>query len=333
MLWNVCSKDLFEDLEPDDTNTAWRASPSQVSHPATELDSLSQFSGSMPSYASHRDRSASTGSSMGSGEGHFHWGTPLLWHSTPPPGSAPPPPPPGLGPPQSLKGKLALWDAAGNDESLSNGDSKPMSSMGPTASRSTASCPSSAAASIISRDSSAPPEVAAGPGTPMVLWCEATPSNECQVMEALGSYYGNPRPQAVHFWTPARFTRWLFGQPRGEVDPWALLIVGWREAKPSAMAIAAARSDDTSSLRPDARRPQLLPLTGTPSAEVGVAVEAMIIILEQAQHYERVAAWAKDGGRRLAGCDIHVASDIASLQHVVHSLQVARNRRRQVLRL
>lgn len=287
-LWNVASQDLFEDLEPDETNTAFRTSK--------DIDSLSQVSGSMPGSCYQSESGAS---SVG-GDAPIPWGRELLWYMNMP-HSPSPTPDSGSGAP--------LWTAASGP---------PPGLEGPP--------------SASSRDPQREPPPKGGPGSPMVLWCEATPTHEVQAMEALEGYYGSYRPQVVHFWSPARFTRWLFGQPRGEVEPWALLIVGWREAKPSAMAIAAARSGDTSALRPDARCPQLQPLQGKP-AEVQVAVEAMIIMLEKPEHHDRVAAWAKDGGRQLAGMEIHVASDAATLAQAVKNLRAARDRKPQVLHL
>jgi len=165
------------------------------------------------------------------------------------------------------------------------------------------------------------------PGGPVVLWCEIkpVPAKQAEVMQALSGCYDGIRPQLYHFPTPARFTRWLFEQPRGDVNPWALLVVGWREAKPSAMALGAARTGDTSSLRPDARRPQLLPITGNPANKVHTAIESMIIVLEKPEHEDRVLQWAQDAGRTTASLDIHVVTDQASLDNVAESIIAARN--------
>mmetsp|Transcript_168073 Transcript_168073/g.539729 ORF Transcript_168073/g.539729 Transcript_168073/m.539729 type:complete len:325 (+) Transcript_168073:91-1065(+) len=307
MLWNVCAQDLFEDLEPDETNTAFQSCTGSEVSRGREVDSLSDLS-SLPSY-SHRD-SVASGSANGSG-GPGQWGTPMMWYGNTGPPGLPPPPPIGLAPPSMMgAGKLTLWNAA-------VGNLQPQQHLGP----------SSAIVHAPAAFATAEAPVVGGPGTPMVLWCEATPTHETQVMEALVNYYGEQRPQVVHFWTPARFTRWLFEQPRGEVDPWALLIVGWREAKPSAMAIGAARSGVSGQLRPDGRRPVLPPVSGAPGEQVNVAVEAMVIVLEKPEHADRVSVWARDGGRSTAGCDIYVASDAASIHAVVSTLRAARELR------
>lgn len=151
-------------------------------------------------------------------------------------------------------------------------------------------------------------------GTPMVLWCEAKPTKQKEVMEALDGYFGDQQPQFVHFPTTACFTRWLFEQPRGEVTPWGVLVVGWREAKPSAMGLRAARTGDIAGLRPDARRPQLVPIVGDRCQYVHVAVESMIIVVEKPQYEERALAWVNESGANTVGFDIHVASDLPGLQ-------------------
>jgi hypothetical protein len=84
----------------------------------------------------------------------------------------------------------------------------------------------------------------------------------------------------VRFSSTASFNHWLFSQSRGDITPWAVLVVGWREAKPCAMAIAAAISGDVRGLRPDAQRPELKPVLRhyTSTTMVRVAVDTMLII-------------------------------------------------------
>lgn len=166
----------------------------------------------------------------------------------------------------------------------------------------------------------------AEPGTPMILWCEAKPTRQQEVIEALASYYTTARPQLVYLETTSRFTRWLFEQPRGDVKPWALLVCGWREAKPCAMAIGAARTGDVSVLRPDARRPELPPITGSPqSGMVGVAIESMIVVLGKDKEEARVVMWAGDSGKAMAGLDIHVAGDTCPIQDVMANMKGSRS--------
>jgi len=164
------------------------------------------------------------------------------------------------------------------------------------------------------------PPPAVEPGTPMVLWCEADPTKQQEVMDALASHPSTRHRQVIYFQTPARFTRWLFEQPRGEVVPWALLITGWREAKPCAMAINAVRSGDTSQLRPDGKRQDLQQIFGVPGQRVETAIEAMIVVVGKSKDEGRVVQWARDSGHKLSQLDIHVASDTCTVQDVVARL-------------
>lgn len=208
-----------------------------------------------------------------------------------------PPPAHGWAAPQAhwpVEGRAALWNAMVGGEAQPAGISPGLLASG------------------------APRVAMAEPGAPMVLWCEAKPTRQQEVMEALAAHYGAARPQLVYLETTSRFTRWLFEQPRGEVTPWALLVCGWREAKPCATAIAAARTGDVSQLRPDARRPQLPPVTGSPEdGAVGVALQSMLVVLEKAKEEARVVMWAEDSGRATAGLDIHVAGDACPVREVM----------------
>lgn len=228
----------------------------------------------------------STGSSA-SKEGPHSWGSPMPWLA----------PAPALG---ALPASTARLQAQGP------------------------ATPGSVGAAWGCVDQEAPVDVA--PGTPMVLWCEAKPTRQQESMAALATYFGDDVPHFVYFQTPARFTRWLFDQPRGAVVPWAVLVVGWREAKPCAMAIGAARSGDVTPLRPDARRPMLQPVLGELSDQVGVAVEAMIIMLEKPEQEARVVMWANSGGSRIASLDIHVAGDNTSMHSLIASLRAAKSK-------
>eukprot|EP00933_Yihiella_yeosuensis_P040832 TRINITY_DN35239_c0_g1_i2.p1 TRINITY_DN35239_c0_g1~~TRINITY_DN35239_c0_g1_i2.p1 ORF type:complete len:251 (+),score=51.64 TRINITY_DN35239_c0_g1_i2:266-1018(+) len=145
---------------------------------------------------------------------------------------------------------------------------------------------------------------------PMLLWCEADPSQHAESIEALAQNFRHQR--FLYFQTPVKLTRWLFEQRRGHVTPWSVLVVGWREAKPCASAIAAAKSGCTERLRPDARRPQLRHLTGTHQAApvVNTAVSTMVVILEKVSQETRAKQWALGDGK---DCGIKI--------HVVHSAQ------------
>mmetsp|Transcript_112698 Transcript_112698/g.291185 ORF Transcript_112698/g.291185 Transcript_112698/m.291185 type:complete len:327 (-) Transcript_112698:89-1069(-) len=139
-------------------------------------------------------------------------------------------------------------------------------------------------------------------------------------LEGLANNLGLPETvQVQQFETADKLIRWLFSQPRGKhVVPWATLVVGWREAKPCAMALGAARSGDVSHLRPDARRPLLQPLAGEVADEVNLAVRQVIINLSampkhtKTKHRARARAWFEKEGQHLLGkidCKIVIAED------------------------
>lgn len=300
LVWNVCAGDLFDDLEPDDTNTSFKPASGFSQDEDSRSISLSQMSGSGIS-------NQGTGSMASSSQrdGPFPWGKPLEWLVAPP-GLAPPGPVAGVVPPGSVAGKTGLWNATGRFDSASGATSLAVVATGIPA--------------MVSL-----PSTAGQPGTPMVLWCEQKPTRQMEVVQALSGYFAGQQPQFVHFATQARFARWLFAQPRGEVAPWALLVVGWREAKPSAMAIGAAHSGNSSCLRPDARRPPLPAIIGNPMGKVHCAIGSVIIILEKQEQEERVIQWAQEDGRTMAGLDVHVVSGAASLNGVVTRMRAARH--------
>lgn len=138
---------------------------------------------------------------------------------------------------------------------------------------------------------------------PTLVWCEAGVASQAAELEAMHNSLGGSDKIAIQqFESTAQFTRWLFAQPRGDVSPWVVLVVGWREAKPCAMAIEAACSGDSSQLRPDARRPELQPISGQQSAKVNVAVKQMIIkVSSKPEQEERAQSWARHEGRRMLG--------------------------------
>lgn len=163
-----------------------------------------------------------------------------------------------------------------------------------------------------------PPPSAATPS--LVIWCEAKPKRTVEDIQAVANVFVNEPWQILQFQTPVQFTRWLFEQPRGNISPWALLMVNWREAKPCAMALAAARNGDVSQLRPDARRPELPMVSGPlpPDRQVGLAVSTMVIMVERPELEARVASWIKGGGNRVSNLDIHVVSD-CDVRRTAHS--------------
>ena len=116
------------------------------------------------------------------------------------------------------------------------------------------------------------------------------------------------------FGNPQDFTRWLVAQPRGDVSPWGVLVTHWRDAKPCAMAIQAARTGDVSNLRLDAGRSRLVPVSGTSGGggrKVNVAIKTMYI-LSQDRMDLRHPEWAMTRG--MMDLDIRVVGDLENLR-------------------
>mmetsp|Transcript_93756 Transcript_93756/g.248908 ORF Transcript_93756/g.248908 Transcript_93756/m.248908 type:complete len:267 (-) Transcript_93756:84-884(-) len=85
------------------------------------------------------------------------------------------------------------------------------------------------------------------------------------------------------------FARWLFSQERGEMVPFGVLAVTWREARACLRAIRAARTGDNSELRIDGKRPQLQPPVGDPPQHAfpSIAVGSVVIVAECELSYTR----------------------------------------------
>jgi hypothetical protein len=110
----------------------------------------------------------------------------------------------------------------------------------------------------------------------------------------------------LYFPTAVKFTRWVFQQPRGVVEPWAVLVTGWREAKPCLLALQAARTGAITGLRPDAQRPPLrqLPPDYPEDAEVGIAIRFVVVLLDREELRAKAMAWARRSEPATRGLDI-----------------------------
>lgn len=165
---------------------------------------------------------------------------------------------------------------------------------------------------------------------PMLLWCMLQQVGRSPAAEALERRVRHQR--ILHFPTPVKFTRWLFQQRRGDISPWAVLAVGWREAKPCMVAIRAAISGDEASLRPDARRPELRPTPASGSGRggegarlgyAGIAVGAMVIMAERPEQERRALAWAEAEEGREPRLQVSVARDFERLQATLDAFDQA----------
>mmetsp|Transcript_44647 Transcript_44647/g.143024 ORF Transcript_44647/g.143024 Transcript_44647/m.143024 type:complete len:444 (+) Transcript_44647:111-1442(+) len=152
---------------------------------------------------------------------------------------------------------------------------------------------------------------------PQLLWCEAVTAELDELPGFLNGTGVRLGEEPLHFDAPTKFSRWLFEQPRGNIMPSAVLVSGWRETKPCAMAIRAARSGEVGQLRPDARRPDLRQLSGSEGFEVQVAVHTMIITLRTPDQRDRILSWVEQEGNPMTNMKIEVACDAESLRQLV----------------
>lgn len=153
-------------------------------------------------------------------------------------------------------------------------------------------------------------------GRPTVVWCACDNSVEpSSIIRGC-----SPSPDLLMMDTPVSFTRWLVEQPRGQVTPWSILVVGWRSTKPCASAILAAHTGDISGLRPDKKRCFLSSAKG--QGLVKTAVAAIIVALDSDDLEPRVSKWGEMSGLSTSGCDVYISRGDAELQEIVNLLSI-----------
>jgi len=164
-----------------------------------------------------------------------------------------------------------------------------------------------------------------GSGVPMVLWCEGSASGRVEHIKSLADRFY--RSEFRHFTSPVNFTRWLFEQGVSTAEPWAVLVVGWREAKPCTLAIRAAVTGNTSGLRYDAKCPPLkFPAGPLPEgARLTTAVKAIIVIPDSETQADRAEEWAHTEARNCRA-GLHVAYNLSSLIDLMDQLLLPSSR-------
>jgi len=150
----------------------------------------------------------------------------------------------------------------------------------------------------------------------MLLWCDGR--HEDSGIDELADNFRHRK--ILHFPTPVKFTRWLFQQRRGDITPWAVLVAGWREAKPCLLAIRAAHTGEVDCLRPDARRPELRSPTSsiwssrrTCESRANIAVAKMIVVVEKPQQELRIQSWIQTEMADLLDFQIELAHSVAEV--------------------
>lgn len=117
---------------------------------------------------------------------------------------------------------------------------------------------------------------------------------------------------------PDKFGRWLFAQERGDIAPSAILVSTWRCAKPCVDHLHAASTSDVSSLRSDAKRPELRPIVG--NGPLKLAVAGMVVLVDRPDSAHKAVQWASRKGSISAGVPIYVASDLNHLVDILFTL-------------
>lgn len=135
-----------------------------------------------------------------------------------------------------------------------------------------------------------------------ILWCqaEAEPAGYNELLGRLLAV-GIPVASWLVFDDSTKFCRWLFKQPRGAVPSDSVLVSGWRETKPCAMALRAARSGDVSALRPDARRSLLLsPVVSTNGdPRVHLVVDSVVVSTSSVEQRDKAQSWISKEGKSI----------------------------------
>jgi len=150
----------------------------------------------------------------------------------------------------------------------------------------------------------------------MFLWCQQQ-DEDCLawVKHELAK---NSLEKYLTFQSPVTFTRWLFSQKRGAVQPWSVLLVHWRDAKPCSSAVAAARSGclkHLAHLPADAQRPNLpAPTVSKEHVKASAlqpansAVSAMIILVSRGKQEGRAQLWVSNvqaAAKKAVMCSTH----------------------------
>lgn len=122
--------------------------------------------------------------------------------------------------------------------------------------------------------------------TPVLLACEQKKGNALRSLTVNCAFCN-----FIFFTDPVKFTRWLFNEASAHTPtPPAVLVVGWREAKPCISAIEAVFTGNTFRLRPDAQRPSLP--NCAPGARRRVAVATVVVLPLNEKQICRSHSWA-----------------------------------------
>mmetsp|Transcript_18342 Transcript_18342/g.51875 ORF Transcript_18342/g.51875 Transcript_18342/m.51875 type:complete len:360 (-) Transcript_18342:456-1535(-) len=134
----------------------------------------------------------------------------------------------------------------------------------------------------------------------LVIWCGYEPGAEpTELMPG--------RQNHKSFRANIHFARWLFAQARGQITPFSVLVVTWRDAKACLAAIRAAQTGNDADLRLDSKRPPLSQLIGHMAAgSPRLAVARVIVAVDSAKMHALAAHLIKQRQVSLKGIKLQV---------------------------
>lgn len=151
-----------------------------------------------------------------------------------------------------------------------------------------------------------------GKKLPKLLWCEGSMERGKHVQDLAQRFC---QGKYSHFRSAANFTRWLFVQGiRSVEEPRAVLVVGWREAKPCGSGLRSLFTGDTEGLRSDGKRPEL------EMAAQACLVKAVIVLAESEKHYRRAKDWTEAELLLSSRLELLVARDATQLTNFLQKL-------------
>mmetsp|Transcript_18343 Transcript_18343/g.51877 ORF Transcript_18343/g.51877 Transcript_18343/m.51877 type:complete len:299 (-) Transcript_18343:456-1352(-) len=134
----------------------------------------------------------------------------------------------------------------------------------------------------------------------LVIWCGYEPGAEPTELIPGRQKHMSCRG-SVHF------ARWLFAQARGQITPFSVLVVTWRDAKACLAAIRAAQTGNDADLRLDSKRPPLSQLIGHMAAgSPRLAVARVIVAVDSAKMHALAAHLIKQRQVSLKGIKLQV---------------------------
>eukprot|EP00930_Biecheleria_cincta_P086092 TRINITY_DN75459_c0_g1_i1.p1 TRINITY_DN75459_c0_g1~~TRINITY_DN75459_c0_g1_i1.p1 ORF type:complete len:248 (+),score=55.57 TRINITY_DN75459_c0_g1_i1:72-815(+) len=151
-----------------------------------------------------------------------------------------------------------------------------------------------------------------GKKQPKLLWCEGSMERGKHMQDLAHRFC---QGKYSHFRSAANFTRWLFLQGTRTVEePRAVLVVGWREAKPCGSGLRSLFTGDTEGLRSDSKRPEL------ETAAQACLVKAVIVLTDSEKHYRRAKEWTEGELLLSSHLELLVARDATQLMCIVERL-------------